>query len=263
MRAGLVIIMAALFIAPVAQADDEQSDYAFNAADAFYDADAMRAARARLRGEHGAMSHTMVMADRLEYRSADSDDAILWDLESWHGNDSNKLVLKSSGTVGLTSDEVEEAELQVLWSHAVTPFFDLRTGLRYDLEPGGLAYGVIGLKGLAPYYLDVDAAAFVSTDGDLSADIDIEYEWLFTQKLALLSRTEISFSAQEIAALETGSGLTDVAQSLRLGYAISGQFTPYIGIEWVRAFGGTADYLRVAGHDVDDVLFISGINFWF
>lgn len=263
MRAGPTIMLATLLMAPAAQADNEQPDYEFNAADAYYDADAMRAARARLRVEHGATSQTMVMADRLEYRSGDSDDAILWDTEAWYGNDSNKLVLESSGSVGMASDDVEDAEVQVLWSHAVTPFFDLRTGVRYDLEPGGLGYGVIGLNGLAPYFFDVDAAAFISADGDLSAAIEIEYSWLFTQKLVLLSRTEIAFSAQQVPALETGSGLTDIAQSLRLLYAVTGQFRPYLGIEWNRTFGGTADYLSAAGDDVDDVLVITGISFWF
>lgn len=263
MRASFPIILAVLLVAPFVHAADDQQDYEFNAADAYYDADAMRAARARLRSEHGALSQTMIMADRLEYRSGDGDDEILWDAEGWYGNDSDKLVLKSSGAVGMSSDKTKEAEVQALWAHAVTPFFDLRTGVRYDFEPGGLAYGVIGLQGLAPYYLEIDAAAYISADGDLSADIDIEYEWLFTQKLALLSRTEIAISAQQIPELETGSGLTEISQSLRLRYAVSGQFIPYAGIEWRRAFGDTADFLSAAGDDVDEVLLITGINFWF
>ena len=191
MRAGPTIMLATLLMAPAAQADNEQPDYEFNAADAYYDVDVMRAARARLRVEHGAMSQTMVMADRLEFRSGDIDDEILWDTEAWYGNDSNKLVLESSGSMGTASDDVEDAEVQVLWSHAVTPFFDLRTGVRYDLEPGGLGYGVIGLNGLAPYFFDVDAAAFISADGDLSAAIEIEYE------LALYPKTGTAFAHRD------------------------------------------------------------------
>lgn len=247
----------------VANADGERDDYAFNAADAIYDAASMRAARAHLRHEHGDLPQAMLSVDRLEILNGDAGDTLLWDIEAWYGDDRDKVILKPAGLASLQGDGLEEAELQLLWSHALTPFFDLRTGVRYDFEPTGLGHLVFGLVGFAPYWLDLDATAYLSADGDLTAGVDIEYEWLFSQRLALLSRTEIAASAQAIPELETGSGLTEVSQGLRLRYALTGRFVPYLGVQWQRALGDTADFVAAAGDDASDVSLIIGVNFWF
>ena len=255
---GMLLVLAAgpLF------ASDEELDYRFNAADAIYDPAAMRAARQNLRYEHGQVRNAMFAADRLEFVSGDNDDALHWDTEAWYGGDHEKLIVKSSGLASVTGAGLDEAEFQVLWSHAMSPFFDLRTGLRYDLEPDGLVHLVIGAVGIAPYWLELEGAVYLSADGDLTAAIDVEYEWLFTQKLALQSLTEISASAQEIKALETGSGLNEISQSLRLRYSLTRQFIPYAGLQWSRAFGGSANLLSAGGHNQSELSFIAGINFW-
>jgi copper resistance protein B len=63
--------------------------------------------------------------------------------------------------------------VQALWSHAIDPWFDVQAGVRYDFRPDPRrAYLVLGLQGLAPYWFEVDAAAFLSNKGDVSARVE-------------------------------------------------------------------------------------------
>lgn len=60
-----------------------------------------------------------------------------------------------------------------------------------------------------------------------------------------------------------GSGLTNMSAGLRLRYEFSRQFAPYIGLEWSRSFGDTADYLQAAGKDKSSSQVLAGLKFWF
>lgn len=246
-----------------ADAGEKQQQPLFNAADAFYDAAAMRAARKDLLRSHGDKTSVMFSADRFEWLSGDSEDALLWDMEAWYGGDINKLVVESSGVASLDGHGVEDADIQILWSRAVSPFFDFRAGLRHDFRPVALNHLAIGVVGLAPYWLEMEASVFLSEDGDLTADVDVEYEWLFSQRFALLSRTEIEAAAQAVPALSVGSGLNEISQSLRLRYALTRKAIPYVGAEWSRAFAGHANLLRAAGEETTESKLVLGINFWF
>ena len=241
----------------------EEAAPPWSMADAYYDAGEMAAARHHILEHHGDTRQFNVMADRLEVQSSDEGDTLVWDGNAWYGGDVNKLWLKSEGDYSLESDELEEAEVQALWSHAISPYFDLQGGLRYDLEPKGRTHAVLGLQGLAPYWFEVDAAAFLSSEGDLTARMEAEYEFRLTQRLILQPRVEAALSAQDIPDLETGSGLTSLNAGLRLRYEFVREFAPYIGVEWQGSFGGTADYLEAAGEDSDRAVFVAGIRAWF
>ena len=202
------------------------------------------------------------MADRLEVQSSDEGDTLVWDGNAWYGGDVNKLWLKSEGDYSLETEQLEEAEVQALWSRAISPYFDLQGGVRYDLEPKGRTHAVLGIQGLAPYWFEVDAAAFLSGEGDLTARMEAEYEFRLTQRLILQPRVEAELSAQDIPELETGSGLTRLNAGLRLRYEIVREFAPYIGVEWQGSFGGTADYLDAAGEEMDRAVFVAGVRAW-
>ncbi|KCZ88319.1 copper resistance protein B [Hyphomonas johnsonii] len=241
----------------------EETGPPWSMADAYHDADEMAAVRKAMLMHHGAMRQVSVMADRLELQSSDAGDALVWDGNGWYGGDVDKLWLKSEGTYSLETDAVEDAEVQALWSHAISPYFDLQGGIRYDLEPKGRTHAVLGLQGLAPYWFEVDAAAFLSSEGDLTARIETEYEVRLTQRLILQPRVEAEFAAQDIPDLETGSGLTSLDAGLRLRYEFVREFAPYIGVEWQGSFGGTADYLEAAGEETDRTAFVAGVRTWF
>jgi copper resistance protein B len=49
----------------------------------------------------------------------------------------------------------------------------------------------------------------------------------------------------------------------RLRYEIRREFAPYIGINWARLYGDTADDARENGDDADDFRVVFGIMAWF
>ncbi len=60
-----------------------------------------------------------------------------------------------------------------------------------------------------------------------------------------------------------GSGLSDMELGLRLRYEIRREFAPYIGINWEKKFGNTADFAEEEGEATDDLQFVVGIRAWF
>ncbi len=222
------------------------------------------AVRAHMGDHHGGATVFYVEGERLEYRSNDGDPVFLWDAQGYYGGDINKFWVKTEGEYDFSADEFEEAEVQALYSRAVGSFWDLQAGVRHDFAPfEDRTYGVVGVQGLAPYLFEVDAAAFVSGHGDVTARIEAEYELLLTQRLILQPRAELNFAFQDIPDLETGAGLSTVEAGLRLRYEIRREFAPYIGVSWTRSLGDTADYARAAGDEAGSTSFIAGFRFWF
>ena len=233
-----------------------------HAADAIFGSEPMAEARAYNHRTHGGMLAGTLMAERLEARIADGHEAYLWDVQGWYGGDLNRLVVKSEGE-GEFGGSVEDAEVQALFSRAITPWFDLQAGARVDLEPETRTHAVLGVQGLAPYNIHVDAAAFLSDRGDLTARIEAEHDMKLTQRLILQPRVEAEFSAQDIPERETGSGLSKIEAGVRLRYEIVREFAPYIGLEYEAKTGRTGDYARAAGEDPDGLVALVGIRAWF
>lgn len=233
-----------------------------HAADAIWGADAMAASRHALKSENGGIITSVVIIDRLEARTTNGEEKYLWDAQGWYGGDLDKLWLKSEGE-GSFSGPLESAEVQALWSHAISPFFDVQAGARYDLEPTGRGYAVLGVQGLAPYMFEVDAALFLSDRGDLTARVEAEYDQKITQRLILQPRAEIELSAQDVPEQGLGAGLSKVEVGLRLRYEIAREFAPYLGVEYEAKTGKTADFARMDGKDPDSVVFLMGIKAWF
>jgi copper resistance protein B len=233
-----------------------------HAADAIWGEAAMAPAREQVRRENGAMTTGTVMFERLEARVRAGEDAYLWDAQGWYGGDIDKLWFKTEGE-GEFGGAIESAEVQALWSHAIAPFFDLQGGLRYTFEPKGRAHAVLGIQGLAPYMFEIDAAAFLSEKGDLTARLEAEYDQHITQRLILQPRAEVALSAQDVPELGLGSGVTKIETGLRLRYEIAREFAPYVGVGYEAALGRTADIIRADGGDPDGFAVLVGLRAWF
>ncbi|MEH6757837.1 MAG: copper resistance protein B [Parasphingorhabdus sp.] len=233
-----------------------------NAADAIWGADAMRAPREALYNEHGDMQLFWFQGDRLEYRARENSDGYLWDVQGYYGGDRDKLWFKSEGE-GAFGETIEQAEVQALYSRAIAPFFDLQAGIRHDFSGSDRTHAVIGIQGLAPYMFEIDAAAFLSDNGDLTARIEAEYDQRISDRLILQPRAEINLSAQNIPQLGIGSGVNNVELGLRLRYEIKREFAPYIGIEQEWKFDGSKDFSRLAGEDPSITNYVVGVRFWF
>ncbi len=203
-----------------------------------------------------------VIIDQLETWETDGDNPTLWEVDAWIGKDLNKLWFKSEGEV--VAGETEEAELQLLYSRAISPFWDLQAGWRRDIKPvPERDWLAIGVKGLAPYLFEVDATLFVGESGQAGARLQAEYEYMLSQRWVLSPEIEINFHARDDQETGTGSGLSDIELGLRLRYEIRREFAPYIGVNGWRKYGNTADLAEAAGGDTGDTQFVAGIRAWF
>lgn len=211
-------------------------------------------------------TYVYLIADKLEYRSVSGINPIMWEVQGFAGKDLNKFWFKSHGEALATESEAE-MEFQGLYSRAISAYFDVQAGVRYDLayeeENKSRGFGVIGLQGMAPYFFEVDGSIYVSEDGDLSAGFEAEYDMPITQRLIGQPIVETSLAAQQVEEWGVGSGFNDVGLGFRLRYEIRREFAPYIGINWERKLGETADMARAEGGEVSSFSLLGGVRMWF
>ena len=202
-------------------------------------------------------------AEQLEYRLKKGTDILAFDVNAWIGEDYNKIAFKSEGEK-LVGGAFESVETQFLYRRLISKFFDLEVGFRHDFRPKPKRnFGVLGVQGLAPYWFEVNGAAFLSSKGDLSARFEAGYDLLLTQKLILEPSFEVNVAFSNDEAVGVGKGLSDIDLGLRLRYEVTRKFAPYIGINWERKFGKTASFARADGEEVSALSVLTGVRFWF
>ncbi len=110
-----------------------------------------------------------------------------------------QAVVQERGNLADGRDKVEEAETELLYSRNIASFWDLQMGIRHDFKPDpDRTFAAFGIQGLAPYWFEMEATAYLSEDGDLSAALEVEYDLLLTQRLILQPRLETGFALQEV-----------------------------------------------------------------
>ena len=217
---------------------------------------------------HDSKLRYFLLADELEYRANDGPDLFRWEIEGWLGGDVNRVWLKTEGDQRTSSPAEGEAELQVLYGRMIAPFWDFQVGVRQDVLHGsgsarGRTFGAIGVEGLAPYWFELTPTLFVSDDGDVSARLTAVYELLFTQRLILQPRLELNVAFDDAKEFGVESGFNALEMGVRLRYEFRRQFAPYVGFNWFRRLGDTADLARGGGEPVSVPGFVAGIRMWF
>lgn len=245
---------------PVAGPPAEAFSGPEHAADAFFGDAAMAVARRDMARMHGGVTAHRVLIDRLEARVGDGADRYLFDAQAWLGGDIDKLWLKAEGE-GTLGGAFGGAEIQALWGRAIGPWFDLQAGVRYDIGPGAdRGHLVLGVQGLAPYWIELEASAFLSDQGDLTARFEAEHDMRLTQRLILQPRAELDFALPDNPAKRTGAGFSRGAFGIRLRYQVTPLVAPYIGVEYDRTFGETRRLSVAAGEDPGGFRFLAGLR---
>lgn len=208
-------------------------------------------------------SFASVEFDRFEYVRAQGEEWGAYEGEAWSGTTYNRAVVKAEGEVA--GGKLEHSETQLLWRHAALAFWDTGLGIRFDHDRGApnREWLAFGMKGLAPYWFEVEASAYVGPGGRTALGLSMEYDILLTQKLYLQPAVELNLYGKDDEARGIGRGLADATAGLRLKYEITRQFVPYLGVEWSGKFGKTADYARAAGESRKQTRFVAGLSFRF
>ena len=203
-----------------------------------------------------------VIVDRLEMASARSDFFMTYDWQAWAGGDYDKAVVRLEGEI--EEGSFKNARNELLWGHAFTPYWDSHLGIRYDSGLGAeRTWGAFGFQGYAPYWVYVEATAYVGEGGRTAFRLETEYDLLISQKLILQPRIEMNFYSRRDPSRLVSSGLSNMEAGLRLRYEFKREFAPYIGIEWASAFGSAVDQIRAQGSKLEEARFIAGVHFWF
>ena len=203
-----------------------------------------------------------VLLDQLEWRRTDGGDAAVWEGLGWYGSDYNKLFVKTEGE--RVRGSTEDARVDVLWDHIISRWWSLQAGGRQDFGEGpSRTWAAIGVQGLAPYWFDVEATAYVGEGGRTAARLKAEYDLLITQRLILQPEAEANLYGKSDPERQIGSGLSDLDIGLRMRYEFRRELAPYLGVAWTRRFGPTANLVRAAGGEASDIQFVAGVRLWF
>ncbi len=203
----------------------------------------------------------------LEYLPNEADGALEWDIDAWIGRDLYKVWLKTSGEYA--DSEVEQANIELVYSRAVYTTWDQQFGIRHDLEPDDngearnwLSFGYIGT---APYYVNVDARIFVGEESSTQLLIELEKEIMLTQEWVLTPELDIVVNGRSNQTFAEGSGLAEIEFSLRLGYdhKANRKFQPFVGFTSRQSFGATKRFEKLLGHSSNDIELMIGIHSWF
>jgi copper resistance protein B len=204
-----------------------------------------------------------VAVDRLEYVHARGQSWMAYEGEAWYGSTYNRAVLKAEGEI--VSGELNDSKTQFLWRHALSTFWDTELGIRVDHTQGApnREWLALGFKGLAPYWFDVDATAYIGPSGRTALWMKLEYDILLTQKTYLQPSLEVNLYSKDDKRRGIGSGLANGTVGVRLKHEITRQFVPYVGVEWSSLFGQSADDARASGEPKQETRFVAGLSFRF
>lgn len=184
-----------------------------------------------------------------------------WDFDGWIGGDDDKLWLKSEGDH--TGGKLEDAEFWALYSRNIATFWDAQAGIRYDVEPTSTGYLVLGINGLAPYFFETEAHLFISDEGDVSARLREENDFLLTQKLILQPYAEANLYAQDVPERDVGAGLADAQIGLQTRYEFTRKFAPYVDVHYGRKFGETSSIAKSNGEGNNELVGAIGLRLMF
>lgn len=233
-----------------------------HAADALFDPAAMASARAVMLGE-SRFSATVMKLDRLEYRAHRGSDGYLIEGSVWSGGDIDRAVLAVEAE-GAFGEAAETIQIDAYWRHAINPWFNLQLGVRHDFRPDPeRTYGLIGIEGLLPYWIESEAQLFVSNKGDLHLSAMASHDMRVTQRLVVEPEVELDIAMQDVPELGIGAGFDTLELSARARYELSRNFAPYVGIAWERKLGGSARFARLEGEKPSVVSFVVGLRAWF
>jgi copper resistance protein B len=209
---------------------------------------------------HDDAAVSMFKLDQFEH-ALDGNGGTAWEGEAWYGGDFDKLWLRSEGD---RAEGFSQGRIEAFWDHAFASFWDWQLGVRDDFGSGpSRTWAAFGVQGLAPYWVQVEATAYLGDQGRSALRLRAEYEFLLTQCLILQPEAEMNLYGQNDPRREVGAGLSDADFGLRLRYEIWREVAPYVGVVWTRRFGAAADFARAAGHDAQGTQLVAGLRVWF
>jgi copper resistance protein B len=211
---------------------------------------------------HDRAINYFVLVDQLEWQPGGGSDVFNWDTKGWVGQDRDRLWFRIEGD--RSGGRTEQAQVNLLYGRAIARWWEVTAGIRLDTLPDTpRAALALGIQGLAPYWIEVEASAYVESSGRPHVRIETESDLLVTNRLVLQPLVEFEVYGRADRERLIGAGLSTGELGLRLRYEFRREFAPYLGVVWFRRFFGSADLARRAGEEVSGTRLAVGLRTWF
>ncbi|MGG5889514.1 copper resistance protein B [Falsiroseomonas sp. HC035] len=225
----------------------------------------LAAATPALAHNHDAIGY-VVRLNNFDYGGSSLGDRFSWDLDARVGTYDHRLLFRTEGEQ--IRGQTDKAEIQLFYNRPISEFWDVNVGWRRDFFRTNRNYGAFGFSGIAPYFIEVEATAYVSEEGVLSGRLELATELLIARSvfndtgpgLYLKPAIELNASAGNDRELEVRRGVTDMELSLQLRYEFTPQIAPYVQVGWERQLGETANLARANGERVANSYAVIGIR---
>jgi len=209
----------------------------------------------------GSLPTWGVSVDDLGYQF--EEDAVNFEIEGWYGDDSNRLRVRTEGSVATKNDKDIESLSSLAYWQPLSIFWNGEAGIAYNTENDKSAL-MAGIVGTAPYFIETDARAYVYTDGQVQLDLGAEYEWRLDQHWVVIPEAELTVFSKDDTDNNITKGFNELETEVRLTYEmLSRQLSPYVGFSYETALSDARDLRRQNNKDVDTSSVTAGVKFWF
>ena len=254
MRRSLTAVLLVVLSATAARGQEPPPVTDAERAAAFPDVDGHAA--------HDTAVNYFVLFDQLEWQSLDGGDSGAWDTKGWIGGDRNRFWFRTEGDVRDAS--FAATQTHVLLGRAIARWWDIVAGVRQDVRPGpAQTWAAVGIQGIAPYWFDIQATAYLGASGRTHFRVETEYDLLLTNRLVLQPLLETEIYGKSDPEHGFGAGLATLDLGVRLRYEMRREIAPYVGLVWSRKFFGTADLAEAAGETPPGARLAIGVRTWF
>lgn len=185
---------------------------------------------------------TMIDADT---GRADGQATATWDAKLRIGGDYDKLAMRARGD--RQGSITGRNELQLLWSHYLSHFWDVRAGYRHDFKPFARNEAVLAIAGLAPYYLETNVALYLGRRGQARGEVELTELLQLTQHLVAEIYLDSEWNGFNDRLRRTGIGVSRVNFGTRLRHEFDRHVAVYADFFVERATGSTGALMRASG----------------
>jgi copper resistance protein B len=211
---------------------------------------------------HDDVVNYLVLFDQLEWESGAAGQGFGWDTKGWVGRDRDRLWFRTEGQQA--DGSVTDAQTHVFYGRAISRWWNVLGGIRQDFQPGpAQTWAAVGVQGLAPYWFDVEATAYLGASGRNHFRVESEYELLLTNRLVLQPNVEMEIYGKSDPEHFRDTGLATLDFGIRLRYLVRREFAPYVGVVWHNKYFGTADMAEAAGESTGGARLALGVRLWF
>lgn len=210
---------------------------------------------------HDSDINFFLLFDQLEWELRSGNHGFGWDTKGWIGRDRDRLWFRTEGQRAL--GRLNDAQSHLLYGRQFSRWWDVLVGVRQDFAPGAAqTWAAAGVQGLAPYWFNVEATAYLGANGRNHYRFETEYEVLLTNRLVLQPMAEMEIYGKPDLEHDRDRGLSTLDFGFRLRYLIRRELAPYVGVAWHQKHFGTADLARANGEPTGGAHFVAGLRFW-